>query len=268
MRRSLCACVTLSALALAAQSQAEVGKPTGYLDVSYRETDFDNEFANLNSDTFAIGGSAAIAGDGVYSDGTWGVQADASVGWTEVGDEDSTDVNFGAHLFSRSQSGLIGAFAGFSSVDTDLGDAGGWAAGLEGLNFYDNVSLYGSLGYAQIDDLDSKGWGGSLELRYFLEPNFRFDLTASAITGDLLNEDGTVWTVGFGAEYQLPDPRYPISGFLAFNHNEFDTDIIDFSGNAVTIGLRWNWDTNLLSRDRSGPGLPGASRLVRTLGGF
>ncbi|MBC6982303.1 outer membrane beta-barrel protein [Caulobacter sp. 17J80-11] len=267
MRKSLCACVALSALALAAEAQAQAkpGEPMGFVDVGYTETDFDTDFANFNADTFSIGGSASIAGDGVYSDSTWGVQGDARVGWTEVGDDSSTGTEFGGHIFSRSQSALLGAFAGVSSTDLDFGDASGWAAGLEGLNFFGYTSVYGSVGYAQIDDLDSNGWGGSLEVRYFLKPNFRLDIGASAVDGDVLGDNGTVWSAGFGAEYQMDN--LPISGFLSFAHSEFDNDIDDFSANTVSIGLRWNFSPDLLTRDRSGPALPSAARLVNMLSG-
>ncbi|NEX93406.1 hypothetical protein [Caulobacter sp. 17J65-9] len=265
MRRSLCACVALSAMALAAAAQAKVGEPVGFVDIGYSETDFDTDVANLNTDTFSIGGSAAVAGDGVYGDANWGAQGDARIGWTEVSDDSDMTTEFGGHVYSRSQSGLLGAFAGYASTDLSFGSANGWTAGVEGLNYFGYTSVYGSFGYVKIDDTKSDGWGGSVELRYFLEPNLRFDLNASALNGHIFDENGTVWTLGFGAEFQMPD--MPISGFAQFQHEEFDNDINDFSGSTVSIGLRWNFQQNLLARDRNGPSLPNAARLVHTLSG-
>lgn len=260
MRKSLGACVALSALALAAGARAEA--PSAYVDVAYSDGDFES----VSSDTFSFGGAVAFAGDGLYSAQAWGAQADARIGRTEVLDEDATTAELGGHLFSRSHSGLLGAYVGYLETESDLGDGDAWTAGVEGLNFYDYTTVYGSVGYAKLNDLDADGWSGALELRYFLQPNFRLDLGGSFLNGEIFDEDGTLWTLGFGAEYQLPN--LPVSVFGGFDHAELDNDLLDQSADIVTIGLRWNFDRNLLSRDRAGPALPSAARPLRAFGGF
>ena len=128
----------------------------------------------------------------------------------------------------------------------------GFNVGAEGAKYLDNVTLAGTVAYANIDDLDVDAWGLGGEARYFVSDNFR--LNAGLGWADA--EDENLWTASLGGEYQFAST--PVSLYAGYAHTKFDE--ADIEVDRFTVGVRYNFGGQTLKgRDRSGASFGGAS---------
>jgi hypothetical protein len=224
--------------------------------------------------TGAIGGSLSIplasnismqidARHDFYSD-------DAPSGYQSLGAD-----AFAAHLSWRDpKSYLLGVFGGVSGSNTGIhGQKWGLMGGAEAQVYIDNVTLFGQLGYAdlQLDNsLDSgfRGLFGNVGARYFLND----DAMVQAQVGygrspdfyeDLGDGGGTISNVGALAKVRLFDSM-PLYGFAEYNYSHYEANTEDSASEHIgLLGLSYAFGANnLIQNDRYGatlsaPMLPG-----------
>lgn len=158
------------------------------------------------------------------------------------------------HLVTRERGWMFGGFAG--GYTTDIFDL--VAGGAEGALYFDRFTLAGTVAYAESDDINTDGVILAAEGRYFVTRNFRVDGRLGFAQLDVNGADYDSFIAGAGAEYRLTDS--PVSVFGALTHKSIDD--IDASTNAVTLGVRWNFDPDLAYRDENGASLLTAPSLA------
>lgn len=124
-------------------------------------------------------------------------------------------------------------------------------------NLAPTTSLYGQLGYGQVDDLgDVDFWAGRAELRHFVTDNFKLQGSAGFTKADSRGVDLDAWNLGAEAEYQFAG-GWSVVG--AYEHGEIDD--ADLSADTFRVGVRYTFGGTLKDRDQSGGSLGSVSNL-------
>lgn len=239
-----------AAAALAMAMPGVASAQSGYIDLSYANTDFSG---GGDADTWTFGGAAAWGGDG-----TVGFQLDGVFGNHDFGPGDVETYAIGAHVFTRSTNYLIGGLVNFGN--TDFGgpfDYDYWTIGAEGAIYLTRSTFSGVLSYSDSDDLSIDLTALDLGLTHFVTDNFSFGGTVGF--GEVGSTD--FYSIGIGSEYQFAS--LPVSIYGGYLYTDFD----GFDANALSIGVRYNWGGSLFARDRSGASLTRGAGFNR-LGGI
>lgn len=246
------------AAALLAAAPGVAMAQTGYVDLSYQNSNVEVGPFEGEGDGWTAGGATA------FDLGGLGAQIDGQIGNFEADGGGDTDVwNVGGHLFSRQSAGLIGGFVSYGNIDVGAADAGFWTVGVEGQYYLQRTTLNGAVSYSEgDDDLDANLTAVDLGLKHFVTDNFSLD--GGIGFGNIEGGGGDVdaMTLGFGGEYQFA--AMPISLFGGYNRAEIDD--IDTTSDTFNIGVRYNWGGSLFDRDRSGANLGRGGGLGRYAG--
>src|SRR5262245_58269756 len=132
----------IAALTIAAPMAAHA--QPGYVGLNWTNADSDDDVIGVDG-AFAFGG-----------DGGLGFELDAAYAQADEADTNTTSV--GGHVFNRTDTHLLGAFATY----TDLDDASVWTAGVEAEKYLTNWTLAAAAGYgdSNVDGAlpDINGW--------------------------------------------------------------------------------------------------------------
>jgi hypothetical protein len=230
MRNWIIGAAAVLALAVPGVAAAQ----TGYVGAAISNTEFD---AGDDFDSYGVEGAVAFAGSGSIV-----FEVDAA-----LSDSDDTDMGYGlvGHVYSRTDSHLIGGFVGVAGSD----DSETWTVGIEAAKYYTDWTLAGAVAYGNNDDFGSDGWGANAEARYFINDNFRLNgnIGFATIDYDSFGEDDA-FSYGLGGEYQFA--ALPVSVAAAWNHVEFDE--VSTEADTLSLAVRYNWGGTLRDRDRNG----------------
>lgn len=235
----------LSAVALLAVAPA-ANAGSGYVGAAYTRANVDTGLGDDDADGWALEGAYA------FQAGTLGVQVDG--GYADADGDDNEAYGITGHVNARNDSYLFGGFVGLA----DVGNETVWSAGLEGEKYLGNVTVAGAAGYANADDSDADVWGVDGQVRYFLQDNFRIQGSLGWAKVEAGPLDDNAWSAGVGAEYQFS--AAPVSVYGGYTHSALDD--ADFSSDAFTVGVRYNFGGTLKQRDRTGASLAGLSSLA------
>ena len=247
MKTILMAAAAATALFAASAASAQTPANAGfYVGAGYSWTDVETPFGDAEGDGFTFDGAVAFP---LGQASPLGMQIDAGISSAE-----DTEVLSGtAHLFTRNDAFALGGFAGVVNVD----DTNAWVFGGEGQSYLPNVTLAGSLGWGQIDDIDADLWGANGEARFFLNDNLRLDAGIGWLNIDTGFGDADAFSFGVGGEFQ--PAAMPVSVFASWVRS--DQDDFEITSDTLSIGVRFNFHQSLRQRDRSGPSF-------NRLGGF
>lgn len=251
------------------------------------------EVDNGEDDAMLFGGVALRAG--TVSESGWVLQGGLLGELTDTTDDDSYLAGIGGavHVAKRIENYLLGVFGGyvFTAQDEDSDQTSGRAfAGVEAQRYFDDVTLYGQLGWLDGDwgnddnghDSVSKAVFGRAMVRYFVNPATRLDLSAAGFYGQM-DDDFEDFTRGgsvtAAVEHQLHDGPYSIYTGYEFGYYHQNEDS-GFGGNpaqeevmehTVWAGLKYRFgiDGTLKQQDRDRPSLdlPPLLRWVGQTGG-
>ena len=243
--------------ALAVSAPGVASAQSGYVDLGYQSSEGDVSGVDFEGDGWTLGGAAAWGGDG-----STGFQLDAGYA---SGDEDDA-WNVGGHLFSRTEAGLMGAFANFGQTDFGTGDqADSWTLGLEAQAYLTRTTLDVGVSYSEVSDLDTTLFMGEAGVTHFVTDNFSIGggIGFGTVETDQIGSvESDIANFGVGAEWGFGTA--PISIYGGWQHTElgdFETEI-----DTLSVGVRYNWGGNLFERNRSGAGLARSGSLGRFAG--
>ncbi len=149
------------------------------------------------------------------------------------------------HLFARNPYGRVGVFVGGSKAS----NVDAWGAGVEAETYFTGASLYGSLGYGQINKLSNTTLiAGRVEGRMFMTENFRLSANAGYLDARSNNSRDHGYSVGLGAEYRLSN--MPVSIVGSYQHGKLSNAAI--KSDAFRIGLRWSLSNETLAERNQG----------------
>ena len=198
-------------------------------------------------------------------------------------DFESTDINsqnkqLSLHTYWRDSSkGLLGIFGQYSNYQIkEVSSSASYTdsefnkiVGVEGQYFFNEFTLYGQLGYQQLENdiiyytTNSDGFIVNVDFRYFPFPNLMtsvnlgFDQQNLTFAGT--SYKFTTYNIGTKAEY-----KFPRSNFSLFSNIDYLNDSILYEGYllnyqnnlGVMIGIKYNLDDrSLFERDRNGASL-------------
>jgi len=206
--------------------------------------------AEFDADVTTLSGAGAFDLRGRLS-----MQVDAEVSSFETfGGGDQSGAGGTVHLVTREQGWMFGGFVG--GYTTDIFDL--VAGGGEGALYFERFTLAGTLAYVESDDLNTEGVVLNAEGRYFVTRNFRLDGRLGFAQVDVNGANYDSFVAGAGAEYRLTDS--PLSVFANVSHRNIED--FDAKTNALTLGVRWNFDPDLAYRDENGASLITAPSLA------
>lgn len=228
-------------VALMAAGAAQAGTGAGYVGVNYNGSDEDD------ANSWGVNGAA------VLDDSATGFNIQVDGAYNTFNDLDANVIGIGMHAFTRSENWLVGAYAGYDTVDDDSNtDINEWTVAAQTQFYMDRITLSADLSYGGLnllgEDLDTTQIDG--EVRYFATDNFSVQGNVGFGKLDSDFGDGNFNTYGAGAEWKLD--ASPIS-FVAGVQN-FDPENGD-SSTSYSVGVRYAWGGSLLERNRSGAGL-------------
>ncbi len=204
--------------------------------------------ANAQNYVGAVYGNADV--DGLGDANFYGVEGafggpnyEFDLSFTDSDESDSA-LSGAAHLLSRNDSHLLGAFVGVSNAS----DSTSWTIGGEGNIYMDNVTFAGAIGYSSNDDIDTDGYGVNGEARLFLSDNFRLQAGAGFARVDTAGLEDDAISFGLGGEYQFAGA--PVSLALYWDRSELSD--ADITAETLTLGVRYNFGGSLRDRDRTG----------------
>jgi hypothetical protein len=237
MRKIFLASAGIAATLLGVGAQAEAA--TGFVGASVSRANVKTSGVDTDADIYGISGATA------FDLGGMGVQLGAGFANSDSDDAVSAD----AHLYGKFAHSAIGGFAAVSNG----GNNTTWTVGGELNGYMTNSTFASTLGWTDAGDLDATAVSIDGELRFFLSDNFRLDVGGGYfnISDDVSAFDTDGYTYGAGAEYQLSS--VPISVY--FNWNHADTNDTDVTADISTLGVRYNFNSSLKERDRSGPSM-------------
>ena len=239
----------LGAVALLAASPAFAA--TGYVGAAYSHQSADVGPASADDDIFGVEGAVAF-----NASASLGIDVDANY---SDGDKRDSVSGINAHVYAKGGDYKVGGFVGVGDSSSDTV----YSVGVEGQKSFDKWTLAAAAGYANDDDTSTDLYGVNGQARYFINDNFR-------LQGDLgwVNVDAgkgasdDAYTFGVGGEYQFAGA--PVSVHAGYAHTEFND--ADVSGDAFTVGVRYNWGGSLKDRDTNGPSFAGLSSLTTAIG--
>lgn len=244
---------TAAAVAALVASPALAGDSSGYVDLSYAQTDWDWGSGSDDLANVSFGGAFVT---GLSAD--WNVQFEGrnnSVRWNDDADDDTVGY-VAAHAFKRTDRYSAGVFAG----QANYYGTNGYMAGVEGQMFMDKAVLSGSLGYVGFNDwTDYSALGAQAGAKFFINDDFALNAGLGYATWDDWSDDTQTWNVSLGAEYKF-------SGSPASVFGEVRRDDVDYGGGSESevdtymVGLRWNFGSgSLKARETTGASMQGAA---------
>lgn len=276
-KRLIATAVSVTALLLGAGSTFAASAPApvpsiadGFVSIAVGGKSIADSF---DSDT-ASGVSLEGAASGEYNfSANLGFQGDLvlkSQGFSDSEFSEDRNVETAIHAFYRNDQYLVGGFGQYGNDSLTIDGFGEglsidhFYGGVEGQAFFGNATIYAQAGAKEFrfegENID--GWFGTLEARYFLDPNFKIEAHVGGDTfggGDDFLKDDMMTTVhvGIGTEYRLP--QSPISLFAKYDYSQHtfaEPGAAVLSDNRVLVGAKFNFDTpTLIQRDRSGASL-------------
>lgn len=252
--------------AVALSAGAAVAEPNGYVGGAWSQTNIEvmGSEADINSWSGEGKFVMPVGGLGLQLDGNI-----ASYDFEELGLDDVTVFSPTAHLFARSDAGLIGGFAGWQHAE----DVDFWGVGAEAEAYLDRFTVGGSLGWGTIDDADTDVLSGTAQARVFVTDNLRLDGGLGLMKLDAGGSDTDLWSASVGGEWKLDNA--PVSFTASYEHSELDD--FDLDADTFRLGVRLNFGSGaavggsslmatgmsggdtLINRDRSGPSLGSVS---------
>lgn len=219
-------------------------------------SDFDED------DTFLVYGGAARVN--VPINERWNLQADLTAERTDfINDLDLTTVGGALHAYWRDPSSYaFGIFAAYNhntiSDDDDELDLPTFFVGPEAQAYFGNFTVYGQAYYGQLelDDLPVDNfdiWGGRAIVRYFAQPNLRFDGELGYETMDVEGTDFDTFTAAAQAMYSFEGT--PLSAFARYQFDllSIDDADVDLDSHKFLVGVRASFGSDtLIDEDRNG----------------
>ncbi|HWA00422.1 MAG TPA: hypothetical protein VG841_08935 [Caulobacterales bacterium] len=225
--------------AVAMTSAAHAAGYSGFVGLS--GTHLEANDGTLDSDATTLTGSLAFDLRGRFQ-----TQVDAEI--SDVDGADDTVYGGTIHVVRRAASGwMLGGFVGAVAQ----GDVSTTSAGLEAAVYLHRFTIAGAAGYVDSDDVDGDGALAQVEGRFFVDRNFRLDAAATFATFNTSVGDFDATALSIGGEYKFSGSAFSLYG----GYTNLDTDIDDATADVVTLGVRVNWDEDLLARDRRGASL-------------
>ncbi len=183
---------------------------------------------------------------------------------------DFSAIDGALHLFYREpENFLLGGIVQLGNSKSLIDGDELWSlnrsyVGAEAQAFFDQITLYGQLGFETLspdyDALwDADGWFITGEVRHFLTPDFKLEAHAGLSELDLNVDDNaialTTRNIGVGAEYKFEN--LPISMFGSYDYGQTSIDgDVAFDSHRVMAGLKLNLgEDSLQDRDRTGASL-------------
>ncbi len=271
--------ISVSALHAADMADGSYGMPTR---ISFGEIEAraggiwlgGNEVDGGEDDQMLFGGAALRAG--MVFENRWIIQGDVFGELTDSRDDDSYVYGIGvaAHIARRFDTYLLGVFGGYLHTDQDDDDtdtSGRAFAGLEAQRYFDDVTLYGQLGWlggewgsdadGKGDDSVSRAVMARAMIRYFVNPATRLDVSAAGFYGyrntDFEN-DTRGGSLTAAIEHQLHDSALSVfSGYEFGYYYEVDFGPEEVLEHTVWAGLKYRFgvDGTLKQQDRDRPNL-------------
>lgn len=233
---------------------------------------FDEDAENLE-DEMLFGGVALRAG--TVFENRWIIQGDVFGELTDSNEPNSYAYGIGGavHIAKRFDTYLLGVFGGYVHTDQDTDDdsetSGRVFAGVEAQRYYDNVTLYGQLGWLDgawgsdddgEDSLSNAAIARAM-VRYFVNPATRLDVSIAAFYGqmdDEFSDEVKGGSLTAGIEHQLHNSNYSIfSGYEIGYYNQLENGHDEIYEHTVWAGLKYRFgvDGTLKQQDRDRPGL-------------
>lgn len=224
-------------------------QPAGYIGFSASQANVKAMGVKDDGNTITVDGAVALP----VSKSLF-VQADANI--QDV--DGDTMGGASVHLGDRFSNGLVAGFVGAANDN----DNAAYSAGVEG-QFYptDMATLAGTIGYTDINNIDTNVWLANVEGRYFVQDNFRLSANAGYLKADTPAGKGDGWDAGLGAEYQIANTPLSFVG----GYNYLKSKDADLTANVWTLGFRMSFSGSLKDRDRSGASLSGTSSVATGL---
>jgi hypothetical protein len=246
-----------AALALLTSAAAANAQSYGYVGANYARTNVD--VGGLGDADVNLG---ELEGAVAFNGGAWGGQLDGALTYADSDGGDTTTISGTGHFNAKLGDNLLGGFAGVSHAE----DSTLWALGGEGqAKLGAATTLYGQLGYGQIDDLsDVDFWAGRVELRHFVTDNFKLQGSLGAAKADSDFGDLDSWNAGVEAEYQFAGTQWSVVG--GYDHAAFDD--LDADSDTFRIGVRYTFSGSLRDRDAAGADLSSVRKLFGRAVGF
>ncbi len=228
----------------------DLGVYVGLAKVSDPDDEFDDDRYPL------WGGTGAIS---IPFLDNFSVQLDAFAERNNVDTDDdgATRIHgFGGHLSFRDPTmGLIGVFGGIGRADASDDEKVRWA-GVEGQYYFDNITLYGQLGWMESnsdhDALDFDHLFARGVARYFLNDDMLLEGELAYTQGTIHGEDMDL--LGWGAKFKFglfDTPLYMSVGYRGThgdeNNGEEATEHLGFVGLSIPFGTH-----TLMEKDRLG----------------
>lgn len=253
MKRYLLGAAAMLAVAAPGVAAADA---SGHIDLSYTNGDSDLGTSDVNAT--ALGGQVAFAG------GPVGFQVDGR--YSSVETTSTADVySIGGHVFSRSESWLIGGYVGYDKLESG-GEAEELTFAVEAQFYMPRSTITGVLSHSTDDSIfDMNVTEISGEYRYFFTDNFSLQGGLGFGQGELGANDIDIWDAQVGGEYQFASA--PISIFAGYRHGNLDAGAADIDTSSVGVGVRYNWGGSLMDRNRHGAGLARVPSAVEHLFG-
>ena len=235
-----------AAIAVVAAPSVAAAQATGFVDLSYVNSNLEQGATDIDIDTVAVGGSVAFDMQGV------GLQLDARVGNADADGGDIDFWNIGGHIYKRTANWLFGAYVGGGNVDSSPGtDADEWTVALETQYYMNRTTLNGAISYSEVDDANIDATAVDLGVQHFVHDNLSIGANVGFANLDTAGGDVDSTTLGVDAEWQMA--TLPVSIYGGYQRT--DVDDANIESDAFYVGVRYNWGGTLYDRNRSGAGL-------------
>lgn len=218
-----------AAAAAAMLAPAAHADTTALVDAGYANTDYDN---NNSFDAFHLGGA---------------VQTDIASGWTmqldgrtvlQSWDSSSGNDSQGYAALHLDTSAGNWEFGGFVGILNYYGD-GGTMIGAETRTSFGDISLQGSIGYADFDEFfDYSAWNVRINGSYFISPNFAINAGINDASFDTDFTDYDVLDLSVGAGYQFSNGFEIYGDYVNTNGNPDSGS--DYDADTFRIGVRYH----------------------------
>jgi hypothetical protein len=223
-----------------------------------------------NTDDTNCGGHFAWGGDARLG-ATFGsifVQGDVQYEEFTNPDDESDQVlsglTAGGHFALRTNEYLVGVFAGAGRMDVSGTDDWGGVYGAEGQYYWDDTTLYGQVGYADIEegtDSEFNGWFGTVTVRQFISDTFLVHANLGYGYSDEYEDNGAnqwgeIFNYGFGARFGLCGCM-PLYMTVDYRGGDYTANTEDFGDdNSILFGLIYEFGAeNAKTFDRNGASL-------------
>lgn len=204
-------------------------------------------------DGWTAGGAARL---NYPIDARWNVQGDLFGDGMWFDDVDLNSYGGALHAYWRDPSRFaLGAFATISGYGGDAApeDFYSFAVGPEAQVYFDNVTLYGQVYYGQVRQSGFSEhadiWGARGVVRYFAQPNLRFDGEIGYRSVDISDGADSVM-LALQGNYRFDGTPWTLFGRYQYDHVTV-SDNIDIHKLVLGVRATFGADT-LLDEDRNG----------------